>query len=149
MPAAAMLSPVGRLTVSESGGRVERVRWENAPHGTPTPLLKEAVAQLHAYFAGHLTRFDLPLALPDDGLEGAVYRAMIGIPRGSTATYGDLAGLTGSSARAVGQMCGRNPLPILVPCHRVVGASASGHYSGGGGAATKHWLLAHEGATLI
>ena len=74
---------------------------------------------------------------------------MTSIPYGTTATYGDLASRTGSCARAVGQACGANPLPIIVPCHRVVGSQGFGNYSGGNGPETKHWLLAHEGAALL
>ena len=149
MPAAAISTPVGRLTIAESGGAIEAVSWKKAPEGEPTPLLKEALRQMRGYFAGEIDRFDLPLAPAASEAEAAVRAAMLAIPRGATATYGDIARATGQVAQAVGQACARNHLPIIVPCHRVVGVAVSGHYSGGGGADTKHWLLAHEGATLI
>lgn len=149
MPAVTLGSPVGRLTVVEAHGRIARVGWGLPASGTPTPLLRAAVAQLHAYFMNDISDFDLPLVDASSMPEAAVRTAMLAIPRGATMTYGEIATRTGSSARAVGQMCASNPLPIIVPCHRVVGVAVAGHYSGGGGADTKHWLLAHEGATLI
>ena len=149
MPSAAIATPVGRLTISEEGGAITAVSWKRAPEGEMTPLLKDALRQVHDYFAGTLTRFDLPLAPAATEAEQAVRQAMLAIPFGATTTYGDIARATGQVAQAVGQACARNRLPIIVPCHRVVGLAVSGHYSGGGGAETKHWLLRHEGATLL
>lgn len=149
MPASSFDSPIGRLTVVERDGRIAALSWRGPLRSDSTPLLNDAMTQLRAYFAGNLKQFDLPLA-PAATLEAQAARdAMIAIPFGTTATYGELAARTGSSARAFGQACGANPLPIIVPCHRVVGADGFGHYSGGDGPATKHWLLAHEGAALL
>ena len=149
MPTAAIATPVGRLTVSEAGGRITGISWRKAPEGEMTPALKDALRQLHDYFEGRRLDFDLPLAEPDSEADAAVRAAMLTIPPGSTVTYGDIGKTAGLPPQAVGQACGRNPLPIVVPCHRVVGLAVSGHYSGGGGADTKHWLLRHEGATLL
>lgn len=149
MPASSFDSPIGRLTVVESDGRLASLSWRGAPQHDDTPLLRDVIAQLRAYFSGDLKHFDLPLAPAATAEAQAVRDAMTSIPYGTTATYGDLAARTGSCARAVGQACGANPLPIIVPCHRVVGSQGFGNYSGGNGPETKHWLLAHEGAALL
>lgn len=107
-------------------------------------LLQETMRQLRAYFAGARTRFDLPLA-PLRSPRGMALRAAIAaIGFGDTATYGEISSRIGSSARAIGGACRRNPLPILIPCHRVTSASGPDHYSAGAGPSTKAWLLAHE-----
>ena len=149
MPASSFDTPIGRLTVVERDGRLAALSWRLRGDDQPTPLLDDAIAQLGAYFAGRLKQFDLPLAPAPTAEAQAIRDAMTAIPYGATATYGDLAARTGSAARAVGQACGANPLPIIVPCHRVVGADGFGYYSAGDGPATKHWLLAHEGAALL
>lgn len=149
MPAASLATPVGRLTVREEAGAITSLSWRGTPVGEMTAVLKEALTQLHDYFEGKRRDFDLPLAAAATDAEQAVRDAMLAIPAGTTATYGDLAKATVQVAQAVGQACARNRLPIIVPCHRVVGVQVSGHYSGGGGADTKHWLLRHEGATLL
>ena len=149
MPASSFDSPLGRLTLVERDGRLAALSWRLRGEVEPTPLLHDAIAQLRAYFSGDLKQFDLPL-LPGTTPDAQAARdVMMAIPYGATATYGELAARTGSSPRAFGQACGANPLPIIVPCHRVVGADGFGHYSGGDGPATKHWLLAHEGAALL
>jgi methylated-DNA-[protein]-cysteine S-methyltransferase len=149
MPASSFDSPIGRLTVVEHDGAVASLSWRRPVAQDETMLLHDAIGQLRAYFARELRAFDLPL-LPAPTPEAQAARdVMTAIAYGATATYGELAAKTGSSARAFGQACGANPLPIVVPCHRVVGADGFGHYSGGNGAATKHWLLAHEGAALL
>lgn len=150
MPAASFDSPIGRLTVIERDGRIAALSWRGRDDGEPTPLLRNAIDQLRAYFARERKDFDLPL-LPAATPEAQAARdAMIAIPHGATATYGELAAKTGSSPRAFGQACGSNPLPIIVPCHRVVGSDGSfGYYSAGDGPKTKDWLLAHEGAALL
>ncbi len=149
MPAAALATPVGRLTLVEEGGAIVSVSWKKGPEGEATPLLKEALRQMHDYFEGRRKDFELPLKPAATEAEQAVRDAMLAIPAGSTASYGDIGKVAGLPAQAVGQFCARNRLPIIVPCHRVVGLQVSGHYSGGGGADSKHWLLRHEGATLI
>ena len=149
MPASTFDSPIGRLTVVEHDGRLTSLSWRDHTGGASTPLLDDVIAQLHAYFARDLTAFDLPLAPAPTPAAQAVRDVMMAIPYGATATYGRLAAETGLSAQAVGQACGANRLPIIVPCHRVVGSQGFGYYSAGDGPATKHWLLAHEGAALL
>lgn len=112
--------------------------------------LAEGAAQIAAYFDKRLTVFDLPLAALVSPRGAAMRDAMIAIGYGETRSYGALARSIGSGARAIGQACARNPLPIVVPCHRVMNADGSlGAYSGGGGAATKRWLLDHEQGRLL
>lgn len=140
--------PYGPLTLSEDGGVITRLDWRAVP-GEETPLLTEAARQLAAYFAGtRRAPFDLPLAfLP--GLKGQVQRAMCAIPYGETRTYGDLSRMLGAPAQAIGQACGANPIPILIPCHRVLGATGLGGFSAPGGVETKVALLRHEGAASL
>jgi len=140
-------SPVGRLTLSERDGALVRLRWGEAERSAETSVLRTAAAQLSAYFFCELKRFELPLDPDGTAFQLAVWEAMKAIPYGRTRTYGDLAGRTGASARAVGTACGRNPIPIIVPCHRVVAAGGRlGGFSGGAGPATKRRLLALENA---
>ena len=107
--------------------------------------------QLQAYLEDPAFEFDVPLRLSGTHHQLAVWEAMRAIPAGETRTYGELAQSIGSSARAVGGACGANPVPIVVPCHRVVGAGGSlGGFMGareeGFELSIKRWLLAHEGA---
>ena len=137
-------SPYGALTIVENNGAIAALRWGGG-HADDTPLLREAAAQLVGYFAGACQSFNLPITLAP-GLTGKVMHAMCAIPFGETRTYGELARDLGASAQAIGQACGANPIPIIVPCHRILGASGLGGYSGGGGIETKIALLRHEGA---
>lgn len=145
-------SPVGRLALEAEGEALCAVRWTSAAEkavGRPSPVLKEAARQLERYFDGKLKRFDVPLIQRGTDFQNRVWRMMRGIPYGETATYGGMAMALGSGARAVGMACGRNPLPIVVPCHRVLGSGGSeGGYSGGRGLPTKRHLLALEGVVL-
>ena len=102
-------------------------------------------AQAAEYAAGERSTFDLGVAYPDS-FTGEVMRAMAAIPYGETRTYGDLAADLGTSPIAVGGGCGRNPVPLFVPCHRVVGVDGLRGYSGDGGVDQKRTLLAHESA---
>ncbi|MCX7891691.1 MAG: methylated-DNA--[protein]-cysteine S-methyltransferase [Burkholderiales bacterium] len=115
-----------------------------APEGAAA---REAARQIAAYLADPRIRFDLPLARSGTPFQRRVWAAMARIPRGETRTYGELAAALGSAARAVGQACGANPLPVVVPCHRVVGSSGIGGFAGatrGFLVEAKRWLLAHE-----
>ena len=132
------------MTLTEEGGRLTRLDWQ-AVRGESSPLLAEGARQLAAYFAGNLASFELPLDW-GTGLQERVRRAMAAIPMGETRTYGQLAKAVGAPAQAVGQACGANPLPILIPCHRVLGAQTLGGFSAPGGVETKVALLRHEGA---
>jgi len=101
--------------------------------------------QVRAYEAGERTEFDLEIDYPDD-FTGSVMRAMTTIPAGETRTYGDIAADLETAPIAVGQACGRNPVPVIVPCHRIVGQDSLTGYTGG--LELKRRLLEHEGATI-
>ena len=139
-------SPLGPLTLVSEGGALIRLGWGRAAREDDSNLLTEAAAQLAAYFAGELGDFDLPVAPEGTAHDRRVWRAMQDIPPGQTRTYGETARAIGSGAQAVGNACGRNPIPIVIPCHRIVGArGAIGGYSGQGGTETKRFLLELEG----
>jgi methylated-DNA-[protein]-cysteine S-methyltransferase len=111
------------------------------------PLAEKAARQLEHYRDDPDTVFDLPLKIEGSELQRAVWRAMCAIPRGRTRTYGDIARELGTDARNVGQACGDNRLPIVIPCHRVVAADGIGgfsHTSEGFLIEVKRWLLLHE-----
>ncbi len=140
---------LGPLCLVEENGAITRLLWHACPEGADnagSPLLERAKAQLEAYFAGDLDRFDLPLAPAGTEFQQQVYRAMLSIPKGETRTYGDIAGELGVAAQPVGQACGSNPIPVIIPCHRVVASDGLGGFSGCGGVETKILLLQHEGA---
>jgi methylated-DNA-[protein]-cysteine S-methyltransferase len=142
MPQLSCLTPVGEVTFSEDEGAIVALDWGRGRDQEATPLLKEAVAQLQDYFDGKRLGFDLPLAPFGSAFQQRVWAALRAIPPGETRSYGDLAQLLGSSARAIGQANGANPIPIVIPCHRVVAAAGRlGGYSGGDGASTKRVLL--------
>ena len=145
-------SPVGRLSITEANGALVRIAWSEPgfddPRAQPseTALLARAVEQLGEYFAGTRQDFDLPLDPAGTPFQRRVWIEMARIPFGATASYGSLARKTGSVARAVGGACGANPIPIVIPCHRVVGeGGALGGFSGGAGPTTKRALLELEG----
>lgn len=99
-----------------------------------------------AYFSHQIRAFDLPLKPRGDVFQQSVCAAMSEIPYGETRTYGDLASSLGSMPQPVGNACGNNSIPIIIPCHRVVGATGLGGFSAPGGVETKVALLRHEGA---
>ena len=144
MPSLSIPSPIGQLTIDELYDAIVAIRWADAPAGNGSPLLAETARQLAAYFDGRLSRFDLPLAPSGTEFDRRVRAAMQAIPYGETRTYGDLAHATDSGPRAIGGACGRNPIPIIVPCHRVLARGGLGGYSGGAGLPTKKWLLGLE-----
>lgn len=145
MIVAGLPTPVGPFHVSAAGGVLTGAGWGPADGHPADPLLARALAQVAGYFDGRRRVFDLPLT-PATGFAAAMRAAICAIPFGETRTYGDLARALGVSAQAVGQGCGANPFPIIVPCHRVLAAHGLGGYSGRGGAETKVALLRHEGA---
>lgn len=153
MPTLNVASALGPLTLVERDGALVRLGWDDAPDelpaGGPTPLLREAAAQLAAYFAGTLTEFDVPLAPAGTIFQKRVWQAMCEIPYGETWTYGGLAKRAGTVPRAVGGACGANPIPVIIPCHRVLAANGgAGGYSGKGGLKTKALLLDIENRTI-
>ena len=145
-----MATPVGPLTVFEEDDAIVVVEFGRAPDGDETPLLVQARAQIDAFFDGQLRRFSLPLRPKGSPFHQRAWGALCAIPYGETRTYGDIARMIGSTARAVGGACASNPIPILIPCHRVVGAGGRlTGYSGGEGVETKLALLRLEGASML
>jgi len=144
-------TPIGPLGLIASESALRSVLFNSAlePEGS-SPVLAEAERQLDAYFDGDLVTFDLPLELHGTDFDTSCWRALASIPYGQTVSYGEQArrlGLDHAAARAVGAANGRNPLPIVLPCHRVIGADGS--LTGfGGGLHVKRFLLEHEGALL-
>jgi methylated-DNA-[protein]-cysteine S-methyltransferase len=143
-------TPVGELTLVASSAGLRELLWPERPDRpsaieAPSKLLDEAARQLNAYFAGELRRFDLPLDLAGTEFQLRAWRALADIPYGETISYGEQARQLGRprAARAVGAANGRNPLPIVLPCHRVVGAGGS-LVGFGGGLSRKQRLLEHE-----
>ena len=135
----------GKLGVESDGLNILALHWNAEPRGEASSLLEEAVAQLSAYDAGHLTRFDLPLAPRGSDFQQSVFDAMSAIPYGETLTYGEIAKALSCPAQPVGQACGANPIPIIIPCHRVLSKTGLGGFSGFGGVESKITLLKHEG----
>ena len=140
-------TPLGPISVTEADGKITGLHWR-ADQTDLTVLTREALRQLQAYFDRRLTVFDLPLDF-GTGLNAEVRRAMFAIPLGETRTYGDLARSLHAPAQAIGQACGLNPIPIIIPCHRILGAHSLGGFSAKGGVETKVWLLKHEGAASL
>ena len=152
-------SPVGDLLLTHNGEALTGLTMPHEQHGqhtapqsdwqhdaaAQTPIFAAATKQLTAYFAGQLQHFDLPLAPQGTPFQQQVWRALCEIPYGHTRSYGWQAQAINNpkAVRAVGGANGRNPIGIVIPCHRVIGANGSltGY---GGGLPNKQWLLAHE-----
>jgi methylated-DNA-[protein]-cysteine S-methyltransferase len=143
-------SPAGRLLLADDGHGLCRIHFQDGPHPMAIPdgwehadePFGHAIAQLAAYFAGRLRRFDVTIAPEGTPFQREVWTALTEIPYGETVSYGELTRRLGrpNASRAVGAANGRNPIPILVPCHRVVGAN--GALTGfGGGLPIKRMLL--------
>lgn len=155
-------TPIGELTLTASDTALTAVYFPTSRHGPPpilaaddgrgspaAQILARARQQLAEYFARSRMTFDVPLAAAGSEFEHRVWDVLKTIPYGGTTTYGEIARRLGDArdARAVGAANGRNPIPIIVPCHRVIGAN--GDLTGfGGGIERKRWLLEHEGALL-
>jgi methylated-DNA-[protein]-cysteine S-methyltransferase len=148
-----MDTPIGQLVLESDGdvligiwlpvtGRKVKATGHDAP-----PVLKETVTQLEEYFAGERTEFDIPMELDGTEFQRQVWAELSRIPYAETISYGELARRVGrpKGPRAVGQANGRNPIPIIVPCHRVLASNGIGGY--GGGLPMKRALLAVEGVT--
>ena len=154
-PASAHTGPMNTCTVStqfgdlilfEEAGFITKLDWGRATREDKSEALEEARRQLIAYDAGEVQVFDLPLRVNGSDFQRAVCAAMSAIPFGDTCTYGDIAKQLGAPAQAVGGACGGNPIPVIIPCHRVMGAKGLTGFSGAGGVETKVALLRHEGA---
>lgn len=146
MPMVSIDTPIGRIGIVEEDGAVTRLLWSSDGPDEPTDMLREAGAQMKAYFAGELTQFDVPLKPAGSEFQQSVYRQMQAIPMGKTRTYGEIAKAIDCMPQPVGQACGANPIPIIIPCHRVLAANGLGGFSGAGGVETKITLLRHEDA---
>lgn len=148
---AVFLSPVGNLAITIKDNLligIDFVTEEVQAAKTPSSLSREIIKQLERYFEKKIPRFDLPFRLSGSEFQNKVWQALQDIPYGTTKTYGDLAQELATSARAIGNACRRNPLPIVIPCHRIVARNHIGGYSGalsGKLLETKSWLLQHEG----
>lgn len=137
-------TPLGRMCLVAADGAIREFRWRGGGMDS-TPLLLEAERQLQEYFCGLRKRFDLPLAPRGTEFQKKVWQALMDIPYGETRTYGEIAVAVGSAkaCRAVGMANHVNPIPVIIPCHRVVGAG--GKLTGyAGGLDRKQTLLALE-----
>jgi len=150
MPQLSLLTNLGDLTISEDDGAIVALDWGRGRDQKKTPLLRRARDQLQDYLDGKRLIFDLPLAPHGSDFQKRVWAALCAIPPGETRSYADIARAIGSAPRAVGGANGANPIPIIIPCHRVVAADGSlGGYSGGDGPATKRFLLDLESRALL
>ena len=141
-------SPVGALTLIASGGALTDIRWGGS--GTDRdPVLDLAAREIADYFSRALIEFTVPLEPGGSPFQRRFHAALQAIPFGETKTYGELAAELGVSAQAIGQACGGNPIPIIIPCHRVLAVDGIGGYSGGGGIEAKVELLKLEGAASL
>ena len=147
---AKLVAPFGMLGIRCEPNALTGIEFL-APDATPQPpdntFARTVCEQLTAYFEDAEFHFDLPLKLDGTAHQGKVWQAMCAIPRGQTRHYGDLASQLDSSPRAVGQACGANPVPIIIPCHRVVSKYCMGGFMrqrAGDALDIKRWLLAHE-----
>jgi len=157
---ATMPSPVGALTIVASDDGIVAILWEKdnpdrvrvgAPVDQPDhPHLRRAISQLEEYFAGSRHMFDLPLDFRGTDFQKKVWNALLAIPFGETRSYADIARSIGSptATRAVGAANGRNPISIVAPCHRVIGADG-GLTGFAGGLEAKQFLLQLEGSILV
>ena len=136
----------GELTLTEQDGAITALDWTRIAHDDASELLDKAAAQLAEYAAGTRESFDLPLRVAGSDFQRDVCALMSAIPFGYTRTYGEIATDLGVPAQAVGQACGGNPIPVIIPCHRVMGAKGRTGFSGRGGGETKVALLRHEKA---
>lgn len=144
MPSLSMHSPVGDLTIAEDDGGIVALEWGWGSLQESSLLLLRTKAALEAYFDGAALPDDLPLRPAGTAYRQKVWQALRAIPPGETRSYIDIARVAGGSPRSVGGANAANPIPILIPCHRVVATTGIGGYSGGGGLETKKALLALE-----
>jgi methylated-DNA-[protein]-cysteine S-methyltransferase len=145
---AILTTPIGSVRIlgdAEAVHAISILSERETPRRADGPAVIAAAEQLEAWFEGALRHFDLALAPPATPRGLVLRQGLIQVRYGETVTYGILAQRLGSASRAIGQLCSRNPLPIVVPCHRVLSSGgAPERYSGGEGPKTKSWLLDHE-----
>ena len=151
---AVIATPLGRVGIRMAGDVISTLDYlaADAPDQPPTATATAAVVtQLEAYFHNARYPFTVPLAPSGTAFQQRVWAALQAIPAGTVLTYGDLAQKLDTAARAIGGACRANPIPILIPCHRVVGRQGLGGYTGavtGDPLGIKRWLLRHEGAMV-
>ncbi|MCU4674585.1 methylated-DNA--[protein]-cysteine S-methyltransferase [Catenovulum sp. 2E275] len=145
-------TPIGKIAVFNTPQALTQIDLyaDSLPYqiGHSNSLTNEITAQISAYFSGDIAQFDLPVNLAGTEFQQKVWQQLQAIPYGDSLTYGELAKKINSSARAIGGACRHNPIPIIIPCHRIVAATGIGGYSGqwrlGQKVDTKRWLLTHE-----
>ena len=148
---ASPIGPIGVRTYMGSVSGVEFLDRRSKPFVSDDPFATEVTRQLQDYFSGVASLFSLPLSMSGSDFQQRVWRVLSKIKPGHVRTYGDIATELHTSARAVGNACRRNPIPIIIPCHRVISVSGIGGFSGatkGRHLDIKRWLLAHEGICL-
>ncbi|WP_010542708.1 methylated-DNA--[protein]-cysteine S-methyltransferase [Sphingomonas elodea] len=144
---ALIATPIGPIRIEGDDWQLERITIGSEGTKTPggTAAVRAAAEQIEQWFAGERRTFALSLAAASTPRGTTLRDGLIAIPFGQTISYGALSTLLGSSARAIGQLCARNPFPLVVPCHRVLNTGGRlGAYSAGQGPMTKSWLLDHE-----
>jgi len=141
MPQLSLHSPLGPLTLTQEDDAIVALDWGRGRDQTETPLLRAAADWLDRYFDGEAAAFTLPLRPFGTPYRRRVWERLMLIGHGDVMTYGALAQEIGGSARSVGGAVGANPIPVICPCHRVVGAAGIGGYSGDGGLDDKRFLL--------
>ena len=150
---AVVTAPFGAVGIETAQGRVTALQFlpAQAAELATSPLGAMVSEQLDRYFRDPEARFDFPLRIGGTPFQRRVWDAIVSIPRGQTRRYGELATELDAPARAVGQACGDNRLPLIIPCHRVIGATGLGgfaHARTGFALSVKRWLLEHEGALV-
>lgn len=148
-------SPIGKLRIKASEDALSSITFNdtdasNSPSNKSSGIINKAVKQLEEYFEGKRTIFELPLSPEGTDFQQRVWKALQSIPYGQTTTYSELSSKLGDprAIRAVGKANGQNPIPIIIPCHRVIGAN-NNLIGYAGGIERKRWLLQHEGALLL
>jgi methylated-DNA-[protein]-cysteine S-methyltransferase len=148
-------SPLGNLGIRLQGDELTGLEFITAaikPVIPDSALVRQVIQQLQDYFSNPCHQFQLPLAIHGTSYQKRVWQALLKIPVGNVLNYGALAQQLNTSARAIGNACRANPLPIIIPCHRIVGKSSWGGYNGqrvGQQIDVKCWLLQHEGVSYI
>ncbi len=138
-------SPIGDITISEEEGIIVSLDFGWSPFQKENPLLLKAKKWCDSYFDGENPEMNLPLSPFGTKYQRQIYKAIQSIPYSKTMTYSEIAEKTSSHSRPVGSACGSNPIPLLIPCHRVMGKNGSlTGYSGGEGIQTKKYLLELE-----
>ena len=153
-PLISLQTPLGKLSIRIDNGRLCGINIGTdcqTRHAKDNALLEQLKSQLAAYFIDKQFYFSVPLDLRGTVFQQRVWQALRKIPAGKTRTYGQLAQHLDSSARAVGNACRANPIPIIIPCHRVIAKQGIGGYDGqtsGSRLDIKRWLLKHEGVSI-